>query len=75
MNQTQKAVYKTNADKIAREYGNAIEMCKAIGIPYGTYNSLIRSKRKKRIFQKQEVKNAFYKLIDDGYIEYIGESK
>lgn len=73
MKQTQIGqVYKPNTDKIIRDFGNAIEMCKSIGIAYGTYNEIIRRKKKKRIFNQENTRVAFYRLVDEGYIQIVG---
>lgn len=73
MKQTQIGqVYKPNTDKIIRDFGNAIEMCKSIGIAYGTYNEIIRRKKKKRVFNQENTRVAFYRLVDEGYIQIVG---
>lgn len=67
-------VYKPNTDKIIKDFGNALEMCKAIGMSYGTYNNIIRLKKKKRAFTQENTRIAFFKLVDGGYIHCVGES-
>lgn len=75
MKQTQIGqVYKPNTDKIIRDFGNAIEMCKSIGIAYGTYNEIIRRKKKRRVFNQENTRVAFYRLVDEGYIQIVGEN-
>lgn len=67
------SVYQPNIDKIAQEFGNARRMCKEINMPYQSYQAILRLPKKRICFHKDSTRDGFYRLLNEGYIEYVGE--